>query len=164
MRLRSSPLRLGSLLRLNALLLEVVLLLRLIVLLELRLPLLLEVALLLLRRSLLLEVMLLLRLIMLLLEVALFLGLVMLLEITLLLRLRDTHRVGSARAIDLRPICRSSCTETSSCGGGMLKGSLRWMPLVLIEELLTVLSSLLVKLPLFRSRRCVLLAHRCGLC
>ena len=150
--------RLGSLLRLSALLLEVALLLRLIVLLELRLPLLLEVALLLLRCSLLLEVTLFLRLIMLLLEVALFLGLVVLLEP----RLRATHRVGSARAIGLWAVSRSS--ETSSCGGRMLKGGLRWMSLVLIEELLPVLSSLLVKLPLLRSRRRMPLAHRFGLC
>jgi len=151
-RLRSSPLRLGSLLlRLSTRLLEAALLLWLIVLLNLRLPLLLEVALLLLRRSLLLEVTLLLRLI-------------MLLEVTLLLRLRATHCVGTARAIDLRPVCRSSCTKTGSCGGRMFKGSLRWMPLVLIEELLPVLSSLLVKLPLLRHWTRVPFAHRRGLC
>ena len=150
--------RLGSLLRLSALLLEVALLLRLIVLLELRLPLLLEVALLFLRRSLLLEVTLFLRLITLLLEVALFLGLVVLLESWL----RATHSVGSPRAIDVWAVSRSS--EAGSCGGRMLKGCLGRMSLVLAEELLTVLSSLLVKLSLLRHRTCVPFAHRLGLC
>ena len=163
--------RLGSLLlRLSALLLEVALLLWLIVLLELRLPLLLEVALLLLRRSLLLEVALLLlrcslllevtlflRLITLLLEVALFLGLVVLLEP----RLRATHRVGSARTIDFWAVSRSS--KTGSCGGRVLKGGLCRASLVLTEELLPVLSSLLVKLSLLRHRTCVPFAHGLGL-
>ena len=112
------------------------------------LPLLLEVALLL-RCSLLLEVTLLLWLVVLLLKVALF------------LRLRATHRIVRARAIVLRMVSRSS--ETGACGSRMLKGRLRWMALVLIEELLAVLSSLLVKLSLLCSWRSVPLAHRLGL-
>jgi hypothetical protein len=158
-------LRCGSLLLGLSALLEVALLLLLIVLLLfallLLIALLLFVALLLLIAllELLLLVVLFLLLVALLLELLLVLLLfvLLLLEVMLLLRLGATHRIGSSRAIDLRPVARSS--EPGTCGGRMLKGSMRRISVVLIEELLTVLCSLLVKLSLLRYGRRVPLAH-----